>query len=316
MKFKTSAIALAVAGVVAAPIVASAADGTVYASARVGLVRTSTSGSAGLDQLELRSLASRFGAKGETDLGNGMTGFGKYEWDVDLEGTDSIKLRQRNVGLKGDFGKITLGQAYHTFYNFAVGPTDNPWWGSGYAMVSYTGRTNGISYAGSAGAASFGATLYMVSDPKEDTVDGSEFGASFGIGDMTLGLAAKDTNTDDVAATDFDESAPIIGAVLTGIPAGSVGLGVGLQKQDTTNSFLVDAGFGSAYVHAEFKSVDKDTKAGSKAVDTSNITLGYTQSLGRKTTAWYEYQTKDNDTSNTGTADFNVIRAMLKYDIL
>jgi predicted porin len=81
MKFKTSAIALAVAGSVAAPMAAQA-EGSVYASARVGLENVDT---AGISDVRMRSFGSRFGVRGETDLGNGMTGFGRYEWDVDFK---------------------------------------------------------------------------------------------------------------------------------------------------------------------------------------------------------------------------------------
>ncbi len=86
---------MAVAGIIAAPM-AVQADGSLYASARVGFSHTSTGDAdefeatsddfatvditeeEGSDQMAIGSWASRFGAKGETDLGNGMTGFGKY----------------------------------------------------------------------------------------------------------------------------------------------------------------------------------------------------------------------------------------------
>jgi len=127
MKFKTSAIALAVAGTVAAPVAVQAGADELYASARVGVWNVDQGG---VSDLDVRSFSSRFGAKGETDLGNGMTGFGRYEWDVDFNndlGEDDISVRHRYVGLKGDFGSVTIGQTYHTFYNHVVGPNDIPW---------------------------------------------------------------------------------------------------------------------------------------------------------------------------------------------
>ena len=293
MNFKKTALLLAMAGITAAPM---AAQADLYASARIGLVSTDTDG--GLSQLEVRSMASRFGVKSEADLGNGMTGFGKYEWDVDMENGDSIGLRHRIVGLKGDFGSVTLGQTYHTFYNFVVGPNDNPWWGSGYAMVAYVGRTgDAITYAGSTGDISYGATAYLVSDTEEDAIDGNEVGGSVGIGDMTLGLAMKDQES-------FDDAQ--VGVDLTGIALGGASLGVGFQSQGDDNSVLFDVAIGSAYVHYEQISLDVADAT------PSMLTLGYTQSLGRKTTAWYEFQ--NNALDDTG-ADSTVIRAILKYDI-
>ncbi|MCP4982353.1 MAG: porin [Gammaproteobacteria bacterium] len=328
MKFKTSAIALAVAGTVAAPVVVQAGADELYASARVGLENID---SGDVSELRVRSMASRFGAKGETDLGNGMTGFGRYEWDVDFNtdtGEDDIGLRHRYVGLKGDFGSVLLGQTYHTFYNHVVGPNDNPWWSSGYAMVSYTGRTgNGITYAGSSGAFSFGLTAYFIDDFEDakaavpsvsappapievgsaataesgdEGVDGVEFGVSFGIGDMTLGVAVQDIEAVDDAVT---------GIALTGISLGDVSIGLGFQVNDDDDSFLADIGIGNAYVHIEANSVDATDQ------DRLMTTLGYTQSLGRKTTAYYEFMQLDEDTGDSDD-DTTAIRAVLKYDII
>jgi hypothetical protein len=82
MKFKTSAIALAVAGTLVAPM-AVQAEGSVYASARIGLTYQTTDdsktkfepGNSGLgnisldndsdkDTAEIKSISSRFGANG------------------------------------------------------------------------------------------------------------------------------------------------------------------------------------------------------------------------------------------------------------
>ena len=148
MNFKKSLTALAVAGIMA-PM---AAQADLYASARIGLVNDDT---AGVSEMNVNSVASRMGVKSEADLGNGMTGFGKYEFSVNETGT-TIGLRHQVVGLKGDFGSVSVGQTYHTFYNHVVGPMDIPWIGSGISQVAYVGRTgDAISYAGGSGDISF-----------------------------------------------------------------------------------------------------------------------------------------------------------------
>jgi predicted porin len=140
---------MAVAGTVAAPVAVQAGADEMYASARVGIEYLDSGDTA---DLNVRSVASRFGARGETDLGNGLTGFGRYEWGVDFnDGADgsSISSRHRYVGLKGDFGSALVGRTYHTFYNFVVGGTDVPWVGSGFNQVAYVGRTDkGLTYRG------------------------------------------------------------------------------------------------------------------------------------------------------------------------
>jgi len=319
MKFKTTAIALAVAGTVATPM---AAQADLYASARIGVENVDTGG---VSDLRMRSFGSRFGVRSETDLGNGMTGFGRFEWDVDFKDhnqdvvdrspsedgenagdKDDIDLRHRYVGLKGDFGSVTIGQTYHTFYNHVVGPLDNPWWGSGYAMVEYRGRTDGaVSYAGTFGPVNFGATGYFLREGEEDTPDALEVGASFGIGDMTLGLALQSTETTHGSEGTDDD---IIGVTLHGISFGMVTMGFGVQAQDEDSSLVADIGIGNAYVHIETLADD------SADTDPTLVTLGYTQSLGRKTTAYYELVNGDADTGDSDD-DLAVLRAVLKYDI-
>lgn len=307
MNFKTSAIALAVAGTVATPM---AAQADLYASARVGLENVDT---AGISDVRMRSFGSRFGVRSETDLGNGMTGFGRYEWDVDFrdnaqDADDDIDIRHRYVGLKGDFGSVTIGQTYHTFYNHVVGPLDNPWWASGYAMVNYRGRTdNAVTYSTTSGMATIGATAYFVWDGEEELPDQLELGASFGIGDMTLGVALQNTASDTAQGSAGNDE-DIIGVTLSGIGLGEATLGVGYMTQDEDSSIVIDAGIGNAYVHYETLSSD----AGDN--DPTLITLGYTQSLGRKTTAWYEVVSYDADTGDSDD-DATILRGVLKYDI-
>lgn len=321
MKFKTSAVAMAVAGIVAAPVVQAGAD-EIYASARIGLENVDTGG---ISDLRVRSFGSRFGARGEADLGNGMTGFGRYEWDVDFTDSasddvsdnsydadnDGVTIRHRYVGVKGDFGSVTIGQAYHSYYNLVYGPTDNPWWGSGYVYPSTGRQADGITYAGSAGAVNYSLTGIFSRDADEESPDETQVAVSFGIGDMTLGIGVRTfaDNADDPATTGQDESDNVIGVVLHGIPLGDASLGVGFQSQDERDAFVIEALIGNAYVHYESGSADD------LDVDPSALTLGYTQSLGRKTTMWYEVISTDADTGDSDD-DLTVLRAVLKYDII
>jgi predicted porin len=335
MKIKTSAIALAVAGSVAAPMAAQA-EGSVYASARVGLENVDT---AGISDVRMRSFGSRFGVRGETDLGNGMTGFGRYEWDVDFKDDntdvvdrsaallttadpdydadaanagdkDDIDLRHRYVGLKGDFGSVTIGQTYHTFYNHVVGPLDNPWWASGYAMVNYRGRTDGaVTYAGSAGAIDFGVTGYFLWEGEEELPDQIEAAVSFGVGDLgTIGIALQNT-ADNTSQGSAGNDEDIVAVTWHGISLGDATMGVGFMNQDEDDSITFDLGIGNIIVHFETLADDSADN------DPTMVMLGYTQSLGRNTTAWYEVVSYDADTSDSDD-DATIVRGVLKYDIL
>lgn len=311
MKIKTSAIALAVASTVATPMAAQA-EGSVYASARVGVENVDT---AGISDARMRSFGSRFGARGETDLGNGMAGFGRYEWDVDFASSntssnDDIGLRHRYVGLKGDFGSMTIGQTYHTFYNHVVGPLDNPWWASGYAMVNYRGRTDGaVTYAGSAGAIDFGVTGYFLWEGEEELPDQIEAAVSFGVGDLgTIGIALQNT-ADNTSQGSAGNDEDIVAVTWHGISLGDATMGVGFMNQDEDDSITFDLGIGNIIVHFETLADD------SADADPTMVMLGYTQSLGRNTTAWYEIVSYDAD-SDDSDDDITIVRGVLKYDIL
>lgn len=332
MKFKASAIALAVAGTVAAPM-AVQAEGSVYASARIGIMSIDSTGAGGVssdDNLSVSSYSSRFGMKGETDLGNGMTGFGKYEFgvrdfgnpgkqdglDEDGDASDDkplISARHQIVGVKGDFGKITLGQTYHPFYNHVVGPLDTPWAGSGYAMIGYTGRTgNIISYDGGSGGVTFGIGIQMGHNANDEDIDQTEVALTFGIGDMDLGIGYIDAAESSVGGDDPDA---IIAVALSGIGLGSTSWGVSFQSQDDDISYVIDGTMGGLYFHYEVADFDDASVNNDPGLSPSSITLGYTQSLGRNTTAWYEIMELDADTAD-GDGDSTNVRAVLKYDIL
>ncbi len=307
MKLKTTAIAMAVAGIVAAPIAVQAGADEIYASARVGVTYQD---SGDVADFTVKSFASRFGMRGETDLGNGLTGFGRYEVGMDFNGSgSSITNRHRYVGLKGDWGSLLMGQTYQTWYNFVVGPLDNPWWHSGGNMVEYRGRSdNAITYAGGGGAFAFGITGYFLSDPEETAPDGIELGASFGLGDSTLAVAYSTVDEDGAKATQgaMENDEDILGIAWSGIGIGSTTLGLSYMNQDEVDGFVIDWLFGNAYFHGELLSSD--------TVDPIDLTLGYTQSLGRKTTMYYEINNHDADTVSS--EDYMAIMAVLKYDII
>jgi predicted porin len=317
MKFKTTAIAIAVAGTVAAPVAVQAGADEIYASARVGVEYVDNEGTA---DTNIRSYSSRFGAKGETDLGNGLIGYGKYEWDVD---EDDFSIRHRVVGLKGDWGNAFIGKTYHTFFNFVVGPTDTPYWNANFAQISYTGRTDdAVTYAGGSGSFAFGATAYMSRDTDEETVDAYEGGASFTFGnDMVLAVAVQGTAGDENDGTGIlignDSDKTVTGVSFHGIQLGEVGLGVSGMVQDDDSSGVIDATYGGLYVHLEAEMMDEDSNANATGDDRDivGLTVGYSHSLGRKTTMWYEINSTDNDTGNSDD-DWTQVMAVLRYDII
>lgn len=122
-------IALAVAGILAAPMAAQAATAEVYGKVRVsvGVVGNDDATAGNEDsKLSVTSHDSRFGIKGSEDLDNGMKAIYQLETEVDFDDNNNgIFDSHRNtfVGLTGDFGKVIVGR-HDTPYKISRGKTD------------------------------------------------------------------------------------------------------------------------------------------------------------------------------------------------
>jgi predicted porin len=306
MNLKKTILALAVAGVAAAPMMASAAghgpDSAVYGSMRYG-VESVDNGGTTERATTLRNFGSRFGIKGETDLGNGMTAFGK--WEAHMFGA---ALRDFQIGLKGDFGQVYAGDGInHTWDSYMS--TDDTWWYGGQSHLSDGVQSNAITYMGGAGAVSFGITAQMSAqtpNANEEAIDAIEIVVAFDAGPVNIALGMTDVKTSPV------DTEAVTGLVLKGA-AGDFGYKVDFQSQgaavgstDDLSSVQLQGSFGSFY--AQYGSQDTGPAT------PTNLVLGYTQTLGAKTLVWYEFISQDADVVGTDTS--TTIAATLKYEIL
>ena len=90
---------------------AQAADPlTVYGKLNVTVQNNDESGADSVTSVQ--SNASRFGVKGDYDLGNSLTAFYTVEYEVATDSSSSTNFKARNqfVGVKGDFGAISVGR--------------------------------------------------------------------------------------------------------------------------------------------------------------------------------------------------------------
>ena len=136
---KKTAIALALAGLVAVPTIA-AADTTVYGSVRISenysktefnetVIRDDQGRPIGVRNRDdvkgwdVQNNASRLGFKGAEDLGNGLSAIYHYEFGVNP--ADGVTIGGTNnrlayAGLKSGWGQLTMGTQWNPYY-FAVG---------------------------------------------------------------------------------------------------------------------------------------------------------------------------------------------------
>jgi len=332
MKFKTTAIAMAVAGIVAAPMAAQADIGA-YASGRIGLeMNMQDKDPVSLevnDSTKIKNHGSRFGIKGENDMGNGMTSFAHYEMGINDTGA-AVHTRNLHVGLRGDFGEIKLGGVtYATFYNHVTGPVDQGWWEVGFGIleggrtknvINYEGGSNGFSWGVAIEANGSVDTPTAVGSVEEETSIGFQVAGDVDIGPVKigLGLVSRESADKKFEYELFDGvfvpgGGDVIGATISG-DAGSIYYALSYQADDDQTGIELYVGFGNFYFNYGQIEYDYVSIGAPETFTPSAITLGYTQSIGRGTTIWYEYLTYDADVTGGKEFDYDKLHAVLKVD--
>ncbi|MDP2228492.1 MAG: porin [Moraxellaceae bacterium] len=115
-------LALAVTAALAAPLAAQAAP-TLYGQLNLSIDSVDQE-STGEDEFQVNSNSSRLGVRGEEDLGNGLSAIYQAEWGVDASGDGGdLSLRDRFLGVKGDFGTVKVG-AFKAPLNTSQGGVD------------------------------------------------------------------------------------------------------------------------------------------------------------------------------------------------
>ena len=223
---KKSLIALAVAGAMTVPAIASA-DATLYGSFRMMAEKTDN------QSASLKDNFTRIGVRGTVDLGMENTR-GIYNWESGIntnsDGNGLGSLRYANMGLTGDWGTVLAGRLDHFTHSFVGERTDLFVSGNASILkVNYgnaereavfgesrriDARTNNtLAYVSpNLNGLTLGAGVVMAGDlgkletlggadgQKDKTFDGYNLGAQYAIAGLTVGAgygAVKTAKEDD-----------------------------------------------------------------------------------------------------------------------
>lgn len=205
--------ALAVSGVVA-PSVAYADGHSVDVYGRINnTIRVQSRDLAGggdADDTGVHDVASRIGVKASAPINSDVEAFGRYEFSTttDSEGSGIEDTRIAEVGVRGDFGTVKIGNMWSTYYNM-VGTHLDPSVTLGAVLYS-TGTdlpyrvSNAIQYSNDFGGVSVSAEVRISDEDAPDgnaekigATDGHAIGASFMATDELLIAAVIDSNSDD-----------------------------------------------------------------------------------------------------------------------
>ena len=144
---------------------------------------------------------------------------------------------------------------------------------------------------------------------KSTSTTGVQVGASFGLGDWTLGVGMRDAEDSGVRNT----RGSVAGVTLSG-NLGDIALAVSANSDDDVDGVQLYAGFGAFFIEygqADIADNPDDADLVASAGTTPNsIALGYATSIGRNTTFWAEYGSIDSDGGN----DSDEIGVALRYD--
>lgn len=225
---KKTAVALAVAGMVAAPL-AAMADTTVYGSVRISELWTDrddvTNPGTGAviegdDFWDTNNESSRLGFRGAEDLGNGLAAIYHYEFGVDASDTadiggTNVGGRLSYVGLKGGFGQLTVGRQWNPYY-WAVGGEVDVFNSVGSSLGYYnnSGVTRDgnmlVYYTPSWSGLTLGGAIETDGEAGNNNVDVWQVAATYDNGPLFLGAGWRQTDSETAApldpdADDFDQ---------------------------------------------------------------------------------------------------------------
>ncbi len=208
MKFTKSLVAVAIAGIAAVPMMASATttlSGVVEIklsgddSDADGPFRSTKAGDAGIFANDVL-----MGVAAEQAMNNGLTGYGSLRYDLNTtSGGGFSDADSVYVGVKGGFGDLRFGEV------------PNPGeYGQVNDILTDMGTTinQGVSYVGSFGGATIGAAYSPAIN--QDII---AVGAKFAWNGLSLGVGMQDARNvaDDAVEADPDAVPPVLAQLAT-----------------------------------------------------------------------------------------------------
>jgi predicted porin len=197
MNMKKTAVAFAVAGLVAAPV-ASKAEAEVYASIRQDLtflVSDTADDTLATDEvtrveenkvagkLSLRNSTSRWGLRFTEEAEDGTKYFGRYEFGTGNNNGDNVTTRLAYAGVDYGAHQITVGSQWSAWYNYA-GNTYG-WLDGRYPIQDWTFRHRAVNWLGEFGPVNVTVDL-RANEDKTTLFDELQVGASFDLGSIDL----------------------------------------------------------------------------------------------------------------------------------
>ena len=296
-------IAVAVASTFAIPAV-SQADSTWYGRINTGISIVDTDGAD--TTTDIKNISSRFGVRGSTDLGNGLSAVYRYEFGV---ASDVADVQDNNrlsfVGLSGSFGTVTMGRVWSALFNHVGTNVDlsQNVGGDSYFRAGGTYRTsNALSYSHGGGNVNFQVDLELDgANAASNTADSWAAAGTFKAGAASIAVGYRDV----------DGSGEYTGASAK-IGLGAINLHVGYSTNDdgtADNTTGVVLGVSGSSGDVSWFALAEDVSDDDAGTDFQAINLNAVRNMGGGTKTYVEISLDDN-----GGVDRNEIILGLRKD--
>ena len=253
--------------------------------------------------------ASRFGFRGNEDLGNGLSAVFTLEGAVKVDtgvGGSGIFDRQAFVGLKdATMGTLTLGRQYTPYY-LALSQVADPF-GAGYSgsaknlfpSTNTTRTSNTVVYASPSFSGFSGSLAYSLGEQAGDQAAGRQIGAglAYSNGPLNARLAYNTLNSDVAAVA----------------PAPAVSRDIARNTLFAVNyDFIVAKAFFAYGKNEGFASslyantANPYNRTQTASLDNTNILIGATVPVGPAGTIMASYIRKDDKTLNQDADQFAI----------
>lgn len=307
-------LALAIAGVFAAPLAAQA-EVSIYGVAHVSV--DSLDNDDDVDGLFVSSNSSRIGFKGSEDIGGGLKGIWQVEQTVNLdEGGGNLATRNSFLGLAGGWGAVLAGR-HDTpmklvgrkvdLFGDTIGDSRNIIGASDVSVVGFDARPNNVIAYASPNMNGLQALAAYVTEDGVDDASAMSVNVTYGAGPLWVG-AAYETHGEAISLLNVappvaggeEESAWRLAASyemgafkVTGLYDSYTDV-AGLDGADTSAWGLGGAfSMGNNVVKAQYYMIDEYD--GTDETGSSMWAVGLDHNFSKSTTGYLAYASTDND---------------------
>ncbi|MGB3601313.1 MAG: porin [Marinomonas sp.] len=317
---KKSIVALAVSSAALASVSAYAAEDTsldFYGNIQYAYTSDTADGT------NFQDNGSTLGVKGESKVTDDITAFFKYELEFkadeqeersndDGNGTDynESKLDQAYVGLKGSFGKVTVG-THDTIYNNALQDAVDQFEYLSISMASGSSQGDTITYF-SPSMSGFEVQVALQTKGTDDSsTDNGDFTGNAGMAVLKysndlMSVAVGYDSRENTAEDDADATS---GIAVTVTPMDNLSVTAKYETTEDTADYLGLAaryGYGMGDVYGSYANVNPDSSQDDN--ETYNeYALGVTYSINSSMYTYFEIGNYGSDVKDEGSHTTSVV---------